>query len=163
MKLARVALSSCLLLLGGILAHHLSDNSVASISSISSFVLLSALLALLLLDDHVNEYKLLTAVFIAQNGAHFLLGGSVNESISMYLGHTIGGALTFFAINRGSEILASIESFLAFLYSRISPLHISHSKWKSPEKSWTFIPYLSCVKELFHNTTHLLRAPPLHK
>ncbi len=161
MKLVRAALGSSLLLLGGILAHHLSGSSIASFSSISSFFILSLLLALLLLDEEISDTKLFAAVFLAQNGAHFLMGGSVHESFSMYLGHTIAGALTFFAINKGSEILASIDSFVRFLYSHISPHAIFFPQWNRLKTGWAFTPYLPTFKEQAHNATLSLRAPPI--
>lgn len=161
MKLVRAALGSSLLLLGGILAHHLSGSSIASFSSISSFLILSLLLALFLLDEEISETKLFAAVFIAQNGAHFLMGGSMHESLSMYLGHTIAGVLTYVAICKGSEILASIESFLHFLYSHISPHAIFIPQWNLQKAVWAFTPYLPSFKDLAHNATLSLRAPPL--
>jgi hypothetical protein len=161
MKLARAALGSSLLLLGGILAHHLSGGSIASFTSISSFLILSLLLALLLADEEISDTKLFAAVFIAQNGAHFLMGGSMHESLSMYLAHTIAGVLTYIAINKGSEILASIETFLRFLYSHISPHAIFIPRWNLRKAVWAFTPYLPSFKDLAHNATLSLRAPPL--
>ena len=161
MKLARAALSSSLLLLGGILAHHIAGSSVASLTSILSFVILSLLLALLLVDEEISDSKLFAAVFIAQNGAHFLMGGSMQESFSMYLGHTIAGVFTFIAINKGSEILASIETFIRFLCSHISPHSIFIPQWNLQKTVWAFTPYLPSFKDLAHNTRLSLRAPPL--
>jgi hypothetical protein len=160
MKQARAALGSSMLLLGGILAHHFSGSSIASFRSISSFFILSLLLTLLLLDEEITDTKLFAAVFLAQNGAHFLMGGSVHEPFSMYFGHTIAGALTFMAINKGSEILAYIDSFVSFLYSNISPNAIFLPQWKGLMTGWAFIPYLLSFKELAHNATLSLRAPP---
>jgi hypothetical protein len=161
MKQARAALGSSMLLLGGILAHHFSGSSIASFRSISSFFILSLLLTLLLLDEEITDTKLFAAVFLAQNGAHFLMGGSVHEPFSMYFGHTIAGALTFMAINKGSEILAYIDSFVSFLYSNISPPAILLPQWNRLKTGWAFIPYLPSFKELAHNATLSLRAPPL--
>ena len=161
MKVVRAALGSSLLLLGGILAHHLSGSSIASFTSISSFLILSLLLALLLIDEEISDTKLFAAVFIAQNGAHFLMGGSMHESLSMYFAHTIAGVLTYIAINKGSEILASIETFLLFLYSHISPHAIFIPRWNLRKTVWAFTPYLPSFKDLAHNATLSLRAPPL--
>jgi hypothetical protein len=160
MKLAKAALGSSLLLLGGILAHHFSGSSIASFRSISSFFILSLLLTLFLLDEEISDTKLFAAVFLAQNGAHFLMGGSVHKPFSMYFGHTIAGVLSFIAINKGSEILASIDSFVNFLYSNISPNAIFFPQWKGLMTGWAFIPYLLSFKELAHNATLSLRAPP---
>jgi hypothetical protein len=161
MKLVRAALSTSLLLLGGILAHHLSGSSVSSFGSISYFFILSLLLALLLLDEEISDTKLFAAVFIAQNGSHFLMGGSVHEPFSMYFGHTGAGVLTFIAISKGSEILASIDSFVRFLYSHISLNTFFFPQWNLQKTRWAFTPYLPSFKELAHNATLSLRAPPL--
>lgn len=161
MKLVKVTLGSSLLLFGGILAHHLSGGSIASIGSISSFLILSLLLALLLVDEEASDTKLFAAVFIAQNGAHFLMGGSMHETFSMYFGHTIAGVLTFIFISKSSEIFASIESLLCFLYSHIAPHPIFIPQWNLNKVVWAFTPYLPSFKDRAHNTTLSLRAPPL--
>lgn len=161
MKLVKVTLGSSLLLFGGILAHHLSGGSIASKGSISSFLILSLLLAVLLVDEEASDTKLFAAVFIAQNGAHFLMGGSMHESFSMYIGHTIAGVLTFIFISKSSEILTSIESLLCFLYSHLIPHAIFISQLIPQKAVRAFTPYLPSFKDLVHNTTISLRAPPL--
>lgn len=161
MKLVRAILASSLLLSGGILAHFLSGSKVASFESIFSFFVLSILLASLLVDDKISDVKLFSAVFIAQNGAHFLMGGSTSESISMYFSHTFAGVVTFIAINKGAEILKRIECLLQYLYLHISPIAIFHKSWDSLKSKWAFTPYLSSFKELKQTSGLSLRAPPL--
>ena len=113
MKLARAAISSSLLLLGGIFAHHLAGGDVASTQNLTTFFLLNVLLALLLTKEEISEGRIFLSVFIAQNSAHFLLGGAIHEPISMYVAHTIAGLATFLSDCINSHVeLHSLPSIL---------------------------------------------------
>lgn len=160
MKLARAAISSSLLLLGGIFAHHLAGGDVASTQNLTSFFLLNVLLALLLTQEEISDERIIFSVFIAQNSAHFLLGGAIHEPISMYVAHTAAGVATFLAISKASQILSCLTHLILMIAEVIVlPPRFSKASIASTH-TWSCTPYLQSFKELAHSRSYSLRAPP---
>lgn len=160
MKLARAAISSSLLLLGGILAHHLAGGDVAATQNLTTFFLLNVLLALLLTQEETSEGRIIFSVFVAQNSAHFLLGGAIHEPISMYVAHTVAGVATFLAISKASKILIYLTDLIRMLAEVIVlPPRFSKASIAST-RTWSCTPYLQSFKELAHSRSYSLRAPP---
>jgi hypothetical protein len=121
MKLMRAVMSASALLVGGLFAHHLVGSSVPSSSHLLSFLLLALALTLLLLDENVSEERMFIAIFIAQNGSHFLLGGESQNSTVMFISHLLAGIATYLIIIRGRSLVSAIEYALERLASLLTP------------------------------------------
>jgi hypothetical protein len=121
MKQMRALMSASALLVGGIFAHHLAGSSIPSYSGILGFLLLAFALTLMLLDENLSEEKLFIAIFVAQNGSHFLLGGETHNSTVMFISHLLAGIATYLVIIRGRSLLDSIEYVLERLSSLLTP------------------------------------------
>ncbi len=121
MKLMRALMSASALLVGGLFAHHLAGSSVPSSSHLLGFLLLALALTLLLLDENVSEERLFIAIFFAQNGSHFLLGGESHNSIVMFISHLLAGIATYLIIIRGRSLMSAIEYALERLASLLTP------------------------------------------
>lgn len=160
MKLVRGAICSSLLLLGGIFAHYLSGGAFISDDSILGFFTLSALLSLLLVYENVSELRLFTAVFVAQNGSHFLLGGEVHQPISMLMSHSLAGAATYVSINRASDIFNGLCNLIDGLRSSFLPNILFPRLAHESTSGWTFVPYLFAFAKLDPRSNISLRAPP---
>ena len=117
----RALMSASALLVGGIFAHHLAGSSIPSYSGILGFLLLAFALTLMLLDENLSEEKLFIAIFVAQNGSHFLLGGETHNSTVMFISHLLAGIATYLVIIRGRSLLDSIEYVLERLSSLLTP------------------------------------------
>lgn len=160
MKLARAAISSSLLLLGGILAHHLAGGEISPTQTLISFFLLSTLLSLLLTQEDLTEGRIFLTVFIAQNGAHFFLGGAIHEPVLMYIAHAVAGIATFYVISKSSLILTGFSNLIQQLAQAIV-LPTAFQKISITSKpAWICTPYFRSFKELAHSASYSLRAPP---
>ncbi|CAN2176466.1 hypothetical protein MCEMRE26_00178 [Candidatus Nanopelagicaceae bacterium] len=114
-------MSASALLVGGIFAHHLAGASVPSGSHLLGFLFLAFALTLFLLDEKLSEEKLFAAIFIAQNGSHFLMGGKSENATVMFASHLLAGVATYLVIVRGRLLLDSIEYALERLTSLLTP------------------------------------------
>ena len=117
----RALMSASALLVGGIFAHHLAGSSIPSYSGILGFLLLAFALTLMLLDENLSEEKLFIAIFVAQNGSHFLLGGETHNSTVMFISHLLAGIATYLVIIRGRSLVGAIEYALERLASLLTP------------------------------------------
>jgi hypothetical protein len=160
MRLVRAYLASSQLILGGVLAHHLAGSAVASTQSLASLILLSCALSLLLTNEEITEGRLFVAVFVAQNGSHFLLGGSTHNTVSMYAAHTVAGVISYQTIAKSAVLLQSLSDCSKFLASKFIPSLISTAKLEIDLPSWTFTHYLPAFREQAHFSALTLRAPP---
>ena len=160
MRLVRAYLASSQLILGGVFAHHLAGSAVASTQSLASLVLLSCALSLLLTSEEITEGKLFLAVFVAQNGSHFLLGGSTHNTISMYAAHTVAGVISYQAIAKSAVLVQSLSDCSKFLASQFIPRLISTTTIEIDLPSWTFTHYLPAFREQARFSALTLRAPP---
>ena len=161
MKELMAMVSASILLLGGILAHHVAGNQIATSQSLLGFASLAILLSLILATQELTETRLFFAVFIAQNGAHFLLGSSSQNSLTMFFAHAVTGVISYAAINKGSTILDSLENFLLFLYSIFAPKIEIVGSLNAHKPLWVCIPYFSNSKEFIYSHSQSLRAPPI--
>jgi len=160
MRLVRAYLASSQLILGGVFAHHLAGSAVASTQSLASLVLLSCTLSLLLTSEEITEGKLFLAVFVAQNGSHFLLGGSTHNTLSMYAAHTVAGVVSYQAIAKSAVLVQSLSDCSKFLASQFIPRLISTATIEIDLPSWTFTHYLPAFREQARFSALSLRAPP---
>lgn len=160
MRLVRAYLASSQLILGGVFAHHLAGSAVASTQSLASLVLLSCALSLLLTSEEITEGKLFLAVFVAQNGSHFLLGGSTHNTLSMYAAHTVAGVISYQAIAKSAVLVQSLSDCSKFLASQFIPRLISTTTIEIDLPSWTFTHYLPAFREQARFSALSLRAPP---
>lgn len=160
MRLVRAYLASSQLILGGVFAHHLAGSAVASTQSLASLVLLSCALSLLLTSEEITEGKLFLAVFVAQNGSHFLLGGSTHNTLSMYAAHTVAGVVSYQAIAKSAVLVQSLSDCSKFLASQFIPRLISTTTIEIDLPSWTFTHYLPAFREQARFSALSLRAPP---
>ncbi len=160
MKLVRATISASLLILGGILAHHLAGGDVVTTPRLTSFFLLNVFIALLLTQEDISEGRIFLSVFIAQNSAHFLLGGALHEPLSMYFAHTVAGVATFLAVSKASQILNGLSGLIRMIAEEIVlPPRFGKVLIASPH-TWICTPYLQSFRELVHRTSYSLRAPP---
>jgi hypothetical protein len=160
MRLVRAYLASSQLILGGVLAHHLAGSAVASTQSLASLILFSCALSLLLSNEEITEGRLFFAVFVAQNGSHFLLGGSTHNTVSMYAAHTVAGVISYQTIAKSAVLLQSLSDCSKFLASKFFPKLISTAELEIDLPSWTFTHYLPAFREQAHFSALTLRAPP---
>lgn len=153
-------MSASALLAGGILAHHLAGSTIPAASHIFGFLILILALTLLLLDENLSEEKLFIAIFIAQNGSHFLMGGKSESATLMFLSHLLAGISSYLVITRGSEILHSLESALRAIATRLIPLLYPSLFIPSSSRGSIASPHQISFRQRLRFSALSLRAPP---
>ena len=160
MKLMRALMSASALLVGGLFAHHLVGSSVPSSSHLLSFLLLALALTLLLLDENVSEERLFVAIFIAQNGSHFLMGGKSESAALMFISHLLAGVVTYLIIIRGQSLLDSIEYTLERLTSLLTPEIYPALSFDAGNSGQVAAPHQISFRQRLRYSALSLRAPP---
>lgn len=156
----RALMSASALLVGGIFAHHLAGSSVPSYSGILGFLLLAFALTLMLLDEKLSGEKLFIAIFIAQNGSHFLLGGEIHNSTVMFISHLLAGIATYLVIIRGRLLLDSIEYALNRLASLLIPDTYPVLSLGAGNSEQIAAPHHISFRQRLRFSALSLRAPP---
>lgn len=156
----RALMSASALLVGGIFAHHLAGSSVPSYSNLLSFLLLALALTLMLLDENLSEEKLFIAIFIAQNGSHFLMGGETHNSTLMFISHLLAGIATYLVIIRGQSLLDSIEYALERLASLLTPDTYPALSFEAENLARIAAPHHISFRQRLRYSALSLRAPP---
>lgn len=156
----RALMSASALLVGGIFAHHLAGSSVPSYSHLLSFLLLALALTLMLLDENLNEEKLFIAIFIAQNGSHFLMGGETHNSAMMFISHLLAGIATYLVIIRGQSLLDSIEYAFERLASLFTPDTYPALSFEAGNPGQITAPNHISFRQRLRYGALSLRAPP---
>jgi len=160
MKLTRALLSALSLLVGGILAHHLAGSSIPSASQLIGFLFLAFALTLFLLDEKLSEEKLFIAIFIAQNGSHFLMGGKSESAALMFISHLLAGVVTYLIIIRGQSLLDSIEYTLERLTSLLTPEIYPARSFGAGNSGQVAAPHQISFRQRLRYSALSLRAPP---
>lgn len=153
-------MSASALLVGGILAHHLAGASVPSASQLFSFLFLAFALTIFLLDEKLSEEKLFAAIFIAQNGSHFLMGGKSENATIMFASHLLAGVATYLVIIRGRLLLDSIEYALRRLTSFLIPDTYSVYAFTTGNSGLIAVPHQISFRQRLRYSALSLRAPP---
>jgi hypothetical protein len=153
-------MSASALLLGGIFAHHLAGSSIPSYSGILGFLLLAFVLTLMLLDEKLSEEKLFIAIFIAQNGSHFLMGGKSESAALMFISHLLAGIATYLVIIRGRSLLDSIEYTFERLTSLLTPEIYPALSFEARNSGQVAAPHQISFRQRLRYSALSLRAPP---
>ncbi len=156
MKALRALAASCTLLLAALLAHILAGGS--TLTAHSGLLLICALtgIAIFIGDVTENPVRAVIAIFIAQNAAHFITGGSVANDNQMAISHIAAGFLSYHLLRHFDASLPSLaEVFLSLVIPRITfLLPVASREVLHPSYSYRSLatPYFSL--------TASLRAPP---
>lgn len=156
MKALRAIAASCTLLLAALLAHILAGGS--TLTAHSGLLLICALtvIALFIGDATKNPVRVVIAIFIAQNAAHFITGGNVANDNQMAISHITAGFLSYHLLRHFDSSLPSLaDVFLSLVFPRITFLLPAVIK-ESLHPSYT---YRSLATPYF-SLTASLRAPP---
>ena len=153
-------MSASALLVGGIFAHHLAGSSIPSYSGILGFLLLAFVLTLMLLDEKLSEEKLFIAIFIAQNGSHFLMGGKSESAALMFISHLLAGIATYLVIIRGRSLLDSIEYTFERLTSLLTPEIYPALSFEARNSGQVAAPHQISFRQRLRYSALSLRAPP---
>ena len=140
------------------MAHILAGGG--ALTAHSAFLLVGALTAISLFigDSTKNPVRVVTAIFIAQNAAHFITGGDVANENQMALSHIAAGFLSYRLLRYFDQSLPSLASvFIAYVLPSVSfvlPMLINEER--HPQFS-----YRSLATHFF-SLTASLRAPPTY-
>ena len=156
MKALRALAASSTLLLAALLAHILAGGS--TLTAHSGLLLIGALtiIAIFIGDATENPVRVVIAIFIAQNAAHFITGGSAANDNQMAISHIAAGFLSYHLLRHFDQSLPSLaEVFIALVIPRITfvlPAVIKESLHPTYTYRSLATPYFSL--------TASLRAPP---
>ena len=156
MKALRAIAASSTLLLAALLAHILAGGS--TLTAHSGLLLIGALtvIAFFIGDTSENPVRVVIAIFIAQNAAHFITGGSVANDNQMAISHIAAGFLSYHLLRHFDQSLPSLaDVFLSLVIPRITfLLPVPTREVLHPSYSYRSLatPYFSL--------TASLRAPP---
>lgn len=153
-------MSASALLAGGIIAHHLAGSTVPTYASILGFLLLIFVLTLFLLDEDIKEEKLFIAIFLAQNGSHFLMGGKSDNSTVMFISHLFAGLASYLLIVRGSVLLQSIEYAFYKVATHFIPHFYAPLSYEARDFGWIPALHQISARQRLRYCALAFRAPP---
>lgn len=146
------------MLLAALMAHILAGGG--ALTAHSALLLVGALTAISLFigDSTKSPVRVVIAIFIAQNAAHFITGGDVANENQMALSHIAAGFLSYRLLRYFDQSLPSLASvFILYLLPRVSfvlPKLIN-------EEQHPHFSYRSLATPYF-SLTASLRAPPTY-
>lgn len=156
MKAVQAFAASCTLLAASLIAHILAGGDSISFASAALLMATSIAISAILVRKGDDPIRATIAIFIAQNGGHFILGGQPDNSAVMLASHIAAGLLSYRVLQ---YFEASLPQLGRFILSHFLPVLNFHLPYLESKEITPRFSYRSLATPYF-SLTRSLRAPP---
>lgn len=136
---ARLFIFAPVLLVMGVLAHHLGGGDFVSLTSLFQYSLFILIVLTLMLRFSFEGPGLALATLVAQSASHIILGGMSGNGTLMMATHLLGGFGSYYLVTALETSRISFEKLIARFFQFFAPIvFVSFDEPVAQSSTFTF-------------------------